>query len=59
MQERTVPVVLQGNDVLISAMTGSGKTAAFVLPILQRLLLRNKRLAVTRALIVLPTRELA
>ena len=59
VQERTVPVVLQGNDVLISAMTGSGKTAAFALPILQRLLLRNKRLSVTRALIILPTRELA
>src|SRR6266705_74152 len=48
---------MEGRDVLACAMTGSGKTAAFVLPILHRLM--PKRRGVTRALIITPTRELA
>ncbi len=52
-----IPPALAGRDVLACAMTGSGKTAAFVLPILNRL--QGKRRGVTRALIVTPTRELA
>lgn len=57
IQEKAIPVVLQGRDVLGIAQTGTGKTAAFVLPILQRLL-KGPRGKV-RALIVSPTRELA
>jgi len=57
IQERAIPVILQGRDILGIAQTGTGKTAAFVLPILQRLIQgpRGK----VRALIVAPTRELA
>ena len=57
IQEKAIPVVLKGRDILGIAQTGTGKTAAFVLPILQRLLQgpRGK----VRALIVAPTRELA
>ncbi len=57
IQEKAIPIVLQGRDILGIAQTGTGKTAAFVLPILQRLLQgpRGK----VRALIVAPTRELA
>jgi ATP-dependent RNA helicase RhlE len=57
IQKKTIPHILAGKDVLGLAQTGTGKTAAFVLPILQRLLRgpRNK----VRALIVAPTRELA
>src|SRR5687767_536150 len=57
IQSDAIPPALQGRDVLACAMTGSGKTAAFVLPILQRLM--DKRRGVTRALVVTPTRELA
>jgi len=57
IQEQAIPPVLAGNDVLGLAQTGTGKTAAFALPILQRLLTgpRGK----LRALILAPTRELA
>jgi len=57
IQKEAIPVVLQGRDILGLAQTGTGKTAAFVLPILQRLSQgpRGK----IRALIVAPTRELA
>jgi ATP-dependent RNA helicase RhlE len=57
IQGKALPAALEGRDVLGCAMTGSGKTAAFVLPILNRLL-RLER-GVTRALVVTPTRELA
>jgi ATP-dependent RNA helicase RhlE len=57
IQEEAIPVILKGRDVLGLAQTGTGKTAAFVLPILQRLS-RGPRGRV-RALIVAPTRELA
>jgi superfamily II DNA/RNA helicase len=57
IQEQTIPTILEGRDILGLAQTGTGKTAAFVLPILQRLLTgpRGK----VRTLIVAPTRELA
>jgi ATP-dependent RNA helicase RhlE len=57
IQTATLPVALAGKDLIATAQTGTGKTAAFVLPILQKLLSgpRNR----TRALIVTPTRELA
>lgn len=59
IQTAVIPVVLAGKDVCASAVTGSGKTAAFALPILERLLFRPKRVAATRVLILSPTRELA
>jgi ATP-dependent RNA helicase RhlE len=57
IQRQAIPPVLQGQDVLGLAQTGTGKTAAFVLPILQRLL-KTPRGSV-RALVVAPTRELS
>src|SRR3989304_2108696 len=57
IQLRTIPAILAGRDVLGLAQTGTGKTAAFVLPILQRLLKEPRR--VLRVLIIAPTRELA
>ena len=57
IQEQAIPPALEGRDLLACAMTGSGKTAAFLLPILHRLM--NKPRGVTRALVITPTRELA
>jgi ATP-dependent RNA helicase RhlE len=57
IQAEAVPAALAGKDVLASAMTGSGKTAAFLLPILHRLIDRPR--GSTRALVLTPTRELA
>ncbi len=57
IQADAIPPGLAGRDILASAATGSGKTAAFLLPILQRLLPKPRR--ATRALIITPTRELA
>src|SRR5579871_936617 len=57
IQRDAIPPGLAGRDLLACAMTGSGKTAAFVLPILQRLLDRPR--GKTRALVLAPTRELA
>ncbi len=57
IQAEAIPAGLAGRDVLASAKTGSGKTAAFLLPILQRLLAEQR--GTTRALILTPTRELA
>lgn len=63
IQKKAIPVVLSGKDLIACAQTGTGKTASFVLPILQKLSvehqdhkLRGKRI---RALILVPTRELA
>ena len=58
VQEAAIPPILEGKDVMASAQTGTGKTAAFVLPILHRLLAGQRRRG-PRALIVAPTRELA
>jgi ATP-dependent RNA helicase RhlE len=57
IQTKAIPPACAGQDVLACAMTGSGKTAAFMLPILQAL--RGKPRGVTRALVLAPTRELA
>lgn len=57
IQAEAIPPALAGKDVLACAMTGSGKTAAFLLPILERLLDRPR--GTTRALVLAPTRELA
>ena len=57
IQRLAVPPLLEGRDVMATAVTGSGKTAAFLLPILHRLLEQPR--GTTRALILAPTRELA
>lgn len=59
IQARAIPVALMGKDVCGGAVTGSGKTAAFVVPIVERLLYRPRAIALTRVLILCPTRELA
>lgn len=60
IQAKSIPVVLQGKDLMASAQTGTGKTAAFVLPLLQQLASGPRPGAKNvRALIVTPTRELA
>ncbi len=57
IQKEAIPVVLEGKDVLGLAQTGTGKTAAFALPILQKLLTGNR--GTIRSLVIAPTRELA
>jgi ATP-dependent RNA helicase RhlE len=61
IQRQTIPVILDGRDVLAVAQTGTGKTAGFTLPLLQRLCARKPAPGVrpVRALILTPTRELA
>ncbi|MBT5020005.1 MAG: DEAD/DEAH box helicase, partial [Planctomicrobium sp.] len=61
IQAETIPPALEGRDILGSAQTGTGKTAAFALPILNRLGKQNRRAISKRpfALILAPTRELA
>jgi len=59
IQERAIPVVLAGRDLMAAAQTGTGKTAAFALPLLERLLQNPVRQRSPRALILVPTRELA
>ena len=62
IQEQAIPILLKGKDLLGCAQTGTGKTAAFAIPILQQLYLdktRNRNQRQIKALIVTPTRELA
>ncbi|KAF8158306.1 P-loop containing nucleoside triphosphate hydrolase protein [Crassisporium funariophilum] len=60
IQAATIPVALLGKDVVGNAVTGSGKTAAFIIPMLERLLYREKgnKAAATRCVVLVPTREL-
>jgi ATP-dependent RNA helicase RhlE len=58
IQSATIPHALEGHDILGSAETGTGKTAAFLLPLLQKLI-ASPRTRQPRALILVPTRELA
>ena len=58
IQEQAIPVILAGKDLIGSAQTGTGKTAAFLLPIINDILAKNEPEA-TKCLIVVPTRELA
>lgn len=57
IQEKAIPPIIQGNDLIGSAQTGTGKTAAFLLPILHKILEKND-FEKTKALIIAPTREL-
>ena len=58
VQEQAIPIILDGKDLIACAQTGTGKTAAFVLPILS-ILSNNKQTNKVKALIIAPTRELA
>ncbi len=59
VQEHTIPVILEGHDLIGCAQTGTGKTAAYTLPLLNRLLLEGNPDNAVKALIIVPTRELA
>ncbi|KAL3689685.1 hypothetical protein R1sor_015994 [Riccia sorocarpa] len=59
IQAACIPLALTGRDICGSAVTGSGKTAAFGLPLLERLLFRPRRSPAIRVMILTPTRELA
>ena len=59
VQEQTIPVIMEGRDLIGCAQTGTGKTAAYTLPLLERLLREGNPDNVVRSLIVVPTRELA
>lgn len=59
VQEATIPVVLEGRDVIACAQTGTGKTAAYILPLLNLLTRRPAEKAAVRAIVIAPTRELA
>lgn len=61
IQAQAIPLILKGSDVLAGAQTGTGKTASFTLPLLQRLMLnhKNQKSHTIRALVLAPTRELA
>ena len=59
VQTAVIPAVLRGEDVWASAQTGSGKTAAFALPLLQRLAATPRERGTIAALVLVPTRELA
>mgnify|MGYP001412953116 CR=1 FL=1 len=61
IQHKAIPVILQGKDIMAGAQTGTGKTAGFTLPLLQRLSKNfntNEKRPI-RALVITPTRELA
>ncbi|RMG76731.1 MAG: DEAD/DEAH box helicase, partial [Bacteroidetes bacterium] len=57
VQEQAIPIILSGRDLIACAQTGTGKTAAFLLPVIDRL--RGKETKSVDALILVPTRELA
>ncbi|GMM85933.1 DEAD/DEAH box helicase [Pseudoalteromonas sp. MTN2-4] len=59
IQSQTIPLALTGKDIIATAQTGTGKTAAFMLPILNNLLSDEKKQGQVRALVLAPTRELA
>ena len=59
VQEKTIPVILDGRDVISCAQTGTGKTAAYILPLLTNLAYDNHDPDKLNAIIMAPTRELA
>lgn len=58
IQIKTIPIILENNDLIACAQTGTGKTAAFLLPVLQKMM-ENDDFEGTRLLVIVPTRELA
>ncbi|MBL0709490.1 MAG: DEAD/DEAH box helicase [Colwellia sp.] len=59
IQQQTIPLILANNDVMARAQTGTGKTAAFALPLLNNLMAKNHEKEIIRVLVLVPTRELA
>lgn len=59
IQERSIPTILKGNDIIGCAQTGTGKTAAFAIPIIQLMQQTPKKSKAIRTLVLTPTRELA
>ncbi len=59
VQEATIPIILEGRDIIGCAQTGTGKTAAYTLPLLNRMVEQGNPDNVVRAVIMVPTRELA
>ena len=59
VQEHTIPVILEGRDIIGCAQTGTGKTAAYTLPLLNKLLVGGNPDNVVKSVIIVPTRELA
>jgi len=59
VQEQVIPIILKGKDVIASAQTGTGKTAAFLLPLINRILSELQQNPTITALVIVPTRELA
>ena len=59
IQEKSIPTLLEGNDIIGIAQTGTGKTSAYLLPILNQLCTTPHKESVTKCLIMVPTRELA
>jgi ATP-dependent RNA helicase RhlE len=59
IQQQAIPIILSGQDLLGCAQTGTGKTAAFAIPIIERILAKNEKNSHIKVLVVTPTRELA
>jgi len=59
VQEKAIPIILKGKDVIASAQTGTGKTAAFLLPVIDKILKKSDNEHHIGALVIVPTRELA
>lgn len=59
IQSACIPIALLGKDIVAGAVTGSGKTAAYMIPIIERLLYKPAKISSTRVIVLTPTRELA
>lgn len=59
IQSASIPIALMGKDIVAGAVTGSGKTAAYMIPVIERLLYKPSKVASTRVIVLTPTRELA
>ena len=59
VQEQVIPLIMAGKDVIASAQTGTGKTAAFLLPLINKIITDPHEDHTNNALVIVPTRELA
>ena len=59
VQQQVIPHILAGKDIIASAQTGTGKTAAFLLPLINRIITTPHDSSTINALVIVPTRELA